>query len=192
MRIALLILFFFIFPFYLYSQDTIYYYNGQIQTVKKEPFKYRTDYYLNGQIAFYRKSGNLFRKGKELTYSPDGKVISKGKIIFRYTKHGKWIFYENDTCILKNYKYGIDKKTLLTQKGKRKRCYLTYGKPRLIPCSDAREKYRCEFISVSGCIVNRNLVIKSTFHNLGVNIIQSFSYGFNWKKKAIKYCTEEE
>ena len=178
-----------LFPVLLFGQDTSFYQTGQIKCIINRPYFSRKDYYINGQLNRYIKSDNFFRKGKEINYDSLGNVISKGKIKFRYIQHGMWKYYDNDIVTKKIYKYGVDKTTLFTNDGKKKACFLTYGKGCMIkPCVEASEKYKVEFISVSGCIINTNIFINANTHNFFVNIRQSMRYGIRWKKKAFELC----
>jgi hypothetical protein len=190
-KIVVLLLLFYL-PLISLGQDTTFYKTGSIERITKHRQGIRLAFYSNGKIKRYLKSDKLFRQGKEIDYDSLGNITSKGNIKFSRVKHGKWIFYDSSTVDKKTFKFGIDKATLYTSDGKRKRCYLTYGKGCMIkPCTKAQDKYRVQFISVSGCIMERHVRIKARLHNCFVTTSQSFRYGIRWKQKAFDYCKEK-
>jgi hypothetical protein len=190
----LLLIFVMFFSISAAATDTLRYSDGKIEAVYKR-YKYYRHYYHNGQIGFYHTDETWLRKGKTIRYDSLGNVTSQGKTKIYGNKHGKWSYYSNghkDSTI--RYKYGVPKKELRTSKGRRVRCILTYGYGawgyRL--CDTARDKYRIEYISVAGCVINTRIQVKSGFHNFFVNTAMCLRYGPAWRNKIDTACGDLE
>lgn len=172
------------------ASDTTFYNNGEIRSIYKRG-KYRKVFYENGIVKHKTKYDNLWRRGLVVNYDSLGRKISKGKIVFDSREHGKWCFYENDLLKYKmSYRYGFEKDELYSKNGKRLRCYLIYGlgASRNGTCDSVINSMRVRYVTVAGCVVSRNLLIKTSIHNFFVNISMSINYGIKWREKVDCIC----
>jgi hypothetical protein len=133
-----------------YGIDTTYYSNGNIKSISKR-YSYYKEYYENGNKKHIRKSDQLFARGKEKYYDENKQLVSKGKLIFDFRKHGLWKEFKNSKLISrKRYKFGREKSSLITSEGKSINVYFRMAKVqggRL--CEEAENKYKFSYYHLS-------------------------------------------
>ncbi len=189
MKSFILLISYFFISHFVSAIDTIYYESGDVKAIYSRNSFYKS-YYKNGQIATYKKEDTYLFKGRVRTYDSLGNLVSKGKIIFSDIKQGRWMFYENGKKKVVKYKYGEEKSTLRTPKGKRVKCLLTYGyfSSYGFSCDSAAEEYKMFDIPIAGCSVTSKLVFKADIHNFFVQCRMIPRYGIDWEEKRSAMC----
>ena len=76
-----------------------------------------------------------------------------------------------------------------TKEGKKKWCYLTYGKPlKIIPKINPEDSFQIAVCEVAGCYITSKQVLKIEVHNFFVSIRQKLKFGFGWENRFWEAC----
>jgi hypothetical protein len=172
--------------------DTTFYENGQIKSIYKKS-KFKKEFYVNGKLMEQLNYETFIKKGKKYEYDSLGNLTSKGKFFLGFNKHGTWKFYEEGKNVDKvKFKFGEIKSELVNEKGKKLKCYFTYGFGAYTgECKEVENKFRITNIAIAGCIVSNKIIFRSAIHNFFVSTTMVLKHGLNWEDKVDEYCEFE-
>lgn len=157
---------------------------------QKQHWKTTFEYYENGTLKSKCKHERFWRLKTCTYYDSLGKKTTKGKY-FNNLQHRKWKEYKNGKTVKKTqYRFGVNSKKLLNNKGNNLTLILTYGVTggRMGICDDAKNNYGFTYKSIGGCVLLPNTTSRLKLHNFLANFHLIIQNGFNWKDKADDKC----